>query len=152
MTADSAAGNDLRALLEQARVQRRWLLPLAAKAGNLNVVEQAAIAGALAAGIVADPTRAIEAAHRTAIASTAWRGAGGQWRGEVIAGEGLVFSRTRQGVDERRLIDAAMLRSSEARRLDGDAAALREVYDQPGKLNARDRDSRSPVRSASSRR
>ena len=28
----------------------------------------------------------------------------------------------------------------EARRLDGDAAALREVYDQPGKLNARDRE------------
>jgi DNA gyrase subunit B len=134
-------GNDLRALLEQARVQRRWLLPLAAKAGNLNVVEQAAIAGALAAGIVADPTRAIEAAHRTADRLNRMGEAlGGQWRGEVIAGEGLVFSRTRQGVDERRLIDAAMLRSSEARRLDGDAAALREVYDQPGKLTARDRE------------
>jgi DNA gyrase subunit B len=134
-------GNDLRALLEQARVQRRWLLPLVAKVGNLDVVEQAAIAGALAAGIVADPTRAIEAAHRTADRLNRLGGAlEGQWRGEVIAGEGLVFSRTRQGVDERRLIDAAMLRSSEARRLDGDAAALREVYDQPGKLNARDRE------------
>src|SRR5438132_10857829 len=134
-------GNDLRALLEQARVQRRWLLPLAAKAGNLNVVEQAAIAGALAAGIVADPTRAIEAAHRTADRLNRMvEGLDGQWRGEVIAGEGLVFSRTRQGVDERRLIDAAMLRSSEARRLDGDAAALREVYDQPGKLTARERE------------
>src|ERR1700693_833409 len=40
-------GNDLRALLEQARVQRRWLLPLVAKVGNLDVVEQGAIAGAL---------------------------------------------------------------------------------------------------------
>jgi DNA gyrase subunit B len=134
-------GNDLRALLEQARVQRRWLLPLVAKVGNLDVVEQAAIAGALAAGIVADPTRAIEAAHRTADRLNRMvDGPDGQWRGEVIAGEGLVFSRTRQGVDERRLIDAAMLRSSEARRLDGDAAALREVYDQAGKLTARDRE------------
>src|SRR5437899_7166432 len=134
-------GNDLRALLEQARVQRRWLLPLAAKVGNPDVVEQAAIAGALAAGIVADPTRAIEAAHRTADRlNRLGEPLDGQWRGEVIGGEGLVFSRTRQGVDERRLIDAAMLRSSEARRLDGDAVALREVYDQPGKLTARDRE------------
>jgi DNA gyrase subunit B len=134
-------GNDLRALLEQARVQRRWLLPLVAKVGNLDVVEQAAIAGALAAGIVADPTRAIEAAHRTADRLNRMvDGPDGQWRGEVIAGEGLVFSRTRQGVDERRLIDAALLRSSEARRLDGDAAALREVYDQAGRLTARERE------------
>ena len=57
------AGNDLRDLLEQARVQRRWLQPLAAKVGNRDVVEQAAIAGALAAGLLADPNRAIEAAH-----------------------------------------------------------------------------------------
>jgi DNA gyrase subunit B len=134
-------GNDLRALLEQARVQRRWLLPLMAKVGNPDVVEQAAIAGALAAGIVGDPTRAIEAAHRTADRLNRMvEGPDGQWRGEVIAGEGLVFSRTRQGVDERRLIDAALLRSSEARRLDGDAAALREVYDRPGKLTARERE------------
>src|SRR6201987_404599 len=43
-------GNDLRALLDQARVQRRWLQPLAAKVGNREIVERAAIAGALAAG------------------------------------------------------------------------------------------------------
>ncbi|TMK25407.1 MAG: DNA gyrase subunit B, partial [Alphaproteobacteria bacterium] len=60
------ADNDLRALLEQARVQRRWVQPLVGKVGNIDVVEQAAIAGALAAGILADPNRAIEMAHRTA--------------------------------------------------------------------------------------
>ena len=53
-----------------------------------------------------------------------------------------MFSRTRQGVGERRLIDAALLRSSEARRLDGDGAQLREVYDRPGKLVARDKEYR----------
>src|ERR1700681_3435491 len=42
--------NDLRALLEQARVHRRWLQPLAGKVGNIEVVEQAAIAGAFTAG------------------------------------------------------------------------------------------------------
>jgi DNA gyrase subunit B len=126
------AGNDLRDLLEQARVQRRWLQPLAAKVGNLDVVEQAAIAGALAAGILADPNRAIEMAHRTADRlNQLVDGPDGRWQGDVIAGEGLVFSRNRQGVGERRLIDAALLRSSEARRLDGETAALREVYERP---------------------
>jgi DNA gyrase subunit B len=135
------AGNDLRDLLEQARVQRRWLQPLSLKVGNLDVVEQAAIAGALAGGILADPNRAIDMAHRTADRlNQLVDGPDGRWQGDVIAGEGLVFSRSRQGVGERRLIDAALLRSSEARRLDGDNAALREVYERPGKLVARDRE------------
>jgi DNA gyrase subunit B len=136
-------GLDLRDLLEQARVQRRWLQPLAGKVGNLDVVEQAAIAGALAAGILADPNRAIEMAHRTAERlNQLVDGPDGRWQGDVIAGEGLVFSRTRQGVGERRLIDAALLRSSEARRLDGETATLREVYERPGKLVARDKEYR----------
>jgi DNA gyrase subunit B len=139
------AGNDFRTLLEQARVQRRWLQPLAAKVGNPEIVEQAAIAGALAAGILADPNRAIEAVQRTAERlNRLVEGLDGRWRGELIAGEGLVFSRSRQGVDERRLIDAALLRSSEARRLDGDAAALRQIYGQAGKFTARDREFRIP--------
>jgi DNA gyrase subunit B len=137
------AGNDLQALLEQARAQRRWLLPLAGKVGNNDVVEQAAIAGALSGGILADPNRAIEAARRIAdrlnlIAEPPDT----PWQGSVIAGEGLVFSRTRQGLDERRLIDAALLRSSEARRLDGETAQLRETYERPGRLTARDREYR----------
>jgi DNA gyrase subunit B len=134
------AGNDLRDLLEQARVHRRWLQPLAGKVGSVEVAEQAAIAGALSATLLADPNRAIEAAHLTAerlnrLAPEHER----NWQGEVIAGEGLVLSRTHQGVDERRLIDAALLRSAEARRLDGDVARLREVYDRSGTLAARDK-------------
>jgi DNA gyrase subunit B len=94
----------------------------------------------LSASLLADPNRAIEAAHTTAerlnrLAVEHER----NWHGEVIAGEGLVFRRTRQGVDERHLIDAALLRSAEARRLDGDNARLREVYDRSGTLAARDK-------------
>ena len=136
-------GNDLRALLEQARTQRRWVQPLAAKVGSVDVVEQAAIAGALSPSILSDPNRAIEAAHRTAERlNQIGDPEAGPWRGEIIAGEGLVFTRTRQGIDERRLIDAALLRSSEARRLDGEAAQMREVYDRPGTLTARDKEHR----------
>src|SRR5205823_5237920 len=112
-------GNDLRDLLEQARVQRRWLQPLAGKVGNPDVVEQAAIAGALAAGLDGDPNRAIAAAHNTAERlNRLIDGPDGHWQGAVDARGGLVFSRNRQGVDERRLIEWALLRSSEARRLD----------------------------------
>jgi DNA gyrase subunit B len=111
--------------------------------GSIDVVEQAAIAGGLSGSILNDPNRAIEAAHRTAERlNQIGDPEAGPWRGEIIAGEGLVFTRTRQGIDERRLIDAALLRSSEARRLDGDSAQLREVYERPGTLTARDKDHR----------
>ncbi len=134
------AGLDLRALAEEARAQRRSLQVLAAKVGDIEVVEQAAIAGALSPSLLADPNRAIEAVHRTAerlnrLAPEHER----TWEGSVIAGEGLVLSRTRQGVAERRLIDAALLRSAEARRLDGDGDALRRTYAGPGRLAARDK-------------
>ncbi|MBV8333869.1 MAG: DNA topoisomerase (ATP-hydrolyzing) subunit B [Alphaproteobacteria bacterium] len=134
------AGNDLRDLLEQARVHRRWLQPLSGKVGNLEIVEQAAIAGALAAKLLEAVDVALEAARRLAerlnlLAPEPER----LWQGEVIAGEGLVLSRTRQGVGERYLIDAALLRSSEARRLDADRDKLREVYERPGSLAARDK-------------
>ena len=131
------AANDLHALLDEARVQRRSLQALAAKVGNIEVVEQAAIARALSADLLADPARALEAARRTAarlnlLAPETER----NWQGEIVTGsagvEGLVLARTRQGVDERRLIEAALLRSSEAHRLDADIGKLRETYERPG--------------------
>jgi DNA gyrase subunit B len=133
-------GNDLRDLLEQARLHRRWLQPLAGKVGSLEVVEQAAIAAALSMELLGAPETALEAVRRAAarldlLAPEHER----LWQGEVIAGEGLVLSRTRQGVGERYLIDAALLRSSEARRLDADSAKLLEVYARHGSLAARDK-------------
>ena len=134
------AGNDLRALLEEARNQRRSVRTLAAKVGDIEVVEQAAIAGALSASLLADPNRAIEAVHRTAERLNRVAPEHEQsWLGEVIAGEGLVLARTRQGVGERRLIEAALLRSAEARRLDADSSGLRQTYDRAGALAARDK-------------
>jgi DNA gyrase subunit B len=133
------AGNDLRDLLEQARVQRRLLLPLAAKVGNLHIVEQAAIAGALAS----DPGRAAEAAGRTADRlNQIDEPQNGIWQGEANATADMIFSRIKQGVGERRLLEAALLGSSEARRLDAEGASLRETYERPGKLVAREREYR----------
>ena len=138
------AANDLRALLDEARNQRRSLQALAAKVGNIEVVEQAAIAGAVSADLLSNQVQALAAAHRIAerlnvLAPEVER----TWRGEIVVGssgvEGLVVARSRQGVEERRLIEAALLRSSEARRLDAEPDALRQTYDRPGELKARDK-------------
>jgi DNA gyrase subunit B len=138
------AANDLRALLDEARHQRRSIQGLFTKVGSIEVVEQAAIAGALSADLLADEARAADAARRTAerlnqLAPEVER----NWQGEIVTGssgiEGLVLARSRQGVEERRLVEAALLRSSEARRLDAERDALRQTYERPGTLTARDR-------------
>jgi DNA gyrase subunit B len=132
-------GNDLRDLLEQARGQRRLLMPLAAKVGNLDVVEQAAIAGALSGA----PERADEAAEATAARlNLISEPQDGLWHGEATATADLRFHRNKQGVTEARLVEAVLMGSSEARRLDADAAVLHETYAAPGKLVARDREFR----------
>src|SRR5581483_2227363 len=107
------------------------------KVGSLEVVEQAAIAGILKASLLDDPARGVEAARALAqrldaLAPENERG----WRGEMVAGEGFVLTRTRHGVTERRVLDAALLKSAEARRLDEGATLLREVYQKPGTLVA----------------
>ena len=60
------AANDLRALLDEARSQRRSLQALAAKVGSVEVVEQAAIAGALSADLLSDEALVLAAAQRIA--------------------------------------------------------------------------------------
>src|SRR5260370_32902930 len=92
-------GLDLRDLLDQARVQRRWLQPLVGKVGSLDIVEQAAIAGALGAGLLNDPNRAIDASHRIAERLDPLAGGpGGEWQGSLHAGGGLGFIRPPPGL------------------------------------------------------
>jgi DNA gyrase subunit B len=135
------AANDLRDMVERARVSRNLLQPLARKVGNAEVVEQAAIAGVLDPALLDAPeqggaaVRAL-AARLDALARPAERG----WVGECHAHEGFVLTRTRHGVTERRVLDAALLRSAEARRLADRAAELHESYDRPGKLVSKDKE------------
>src|SRR5579864_552726 len=141
------AANDLRDLLEQARVQRRSVQTLAAKLGDRNVVEQAAIEGALAAGILDRPSEAIEASHRVADRLNRLIDVPDeQWQGTLDA-NGIALMRNLQGVEEYRVIGRLLLASSEARRLhasfhdeEGRPKAVREVFERPGKLSARDKD------------
>jgi len=134
-------GNDLRDLIERARLYRHWLEPMARKAGSLEVVEQAAISGALTLMLLGDQEKAQMTARYVAqrldrFAPENERG----WKGEAIPGNGFVFTRTRLGVTERHALDADLIRSAEARRLDERAAELQETYAKPGKLVAKERE------------
>ena len=135
------AGNDLKELVERARNVRGLLQPLMRKVGSLEVVEQAAIAGVLDAGLLDDPKKGGEAAkylasRLDALAPPDARG----WKGELAAGESFVLTRKRHGVTERRVLDAALLKSAEARRLDERTAELQEVYGKPGALKSKDKE------------
>ena len=135
------AGNDLKDLVERARLVRTLLLPLWRKVGSLEVVEQAAIAGVLDPTLLDKPKDGAEAAKYLAsrldlLAAAEARG----WKGELVPGESLVLTRKRHGVTERRVFDAALLKSAEARRLDERTADLQKIYGKPGKLIAKDKE------------
>ncbi len=123
------AGPDLRDLVEKAVCARHLMEPLVRKVGDSNVVEQAAIEGALNPEIISDLEQAATAAKSIAkrlddLAPEGQRG----WQGETSPDGGLAFQRTLRGVTERRLVDAPLIRSTEARHLNAMADELRESY------------------------
>jgi DNA gyrase subunit B len=134
------AGNDLRDLIERARTTRNLLQPLTRKIGSLDVAEQAAINGLLGLAILDNPEQIAEASRflarkLDALSPPTDRG----WRGEAV-GQTFILTRTRHGVTERYELDAQMLKSAEARRLDERTAELQEIYAKPGKLVAKDKE------------
>ncbi len=127
---EERAGADLRSLVEEARFVRQMLGSLHTRY-NRTVVEQAAIAGALRPQVAEEPAEAEAAAsyiarRLDAIAEETERG----WEGRAEAG-GFVFARTVRGVRQAVSLDAALLASSEARKLDERAASLQDVYAKP---------------------
>ena len=127
--AGQIAGEHLTELVEQAVRAKHLMEPLLRKVGNAEVVEQAAIAGALNPDVVSDEARAAQAAEYIAkrldaLAPERERG----WHGRAAEDGGLAFVRSLRGVTERRLIDATMIRSIEARRLDEMAVELQQHY------------------------
>jgi DNA gyrase subunit B len=124
------AGDDLRRLVEDARVIRNILNGLHSRYQR-GVIEQAAIAGVLhprVAGDAASGTAAAEyiARRLDALTDESERG----WTGRF--GEaGFVFERTVRGVKEVAVIDQALLGSADARKLDEYAASLQQIYPRP---------------------
>ncbi|WP_119461573.1 DNA topoisomerase (ATP-hydrolyzing) subunit B [Rhodospirillaceae bacterium SYSU D60014] len=135
------AGEDLRNLVKRASLARSYIQPLSRKTQNEDVVEQAAIAGALDPALLADTDRATAAAAYIAqrldlLSPVEERG----WVGEVDADGGLAFSRTLRGYMTRVVIDAPLIRSGESHRLDAMAAELQQTYERHATLVVKDRE------------
>ena len=137
---DARAGADLKALVEEARTIRNILSGLHGRY-NRKVVEQAAIAGVLTPSVHGDAPKALAAAQYIArrldaLSEETERG----WEGTFNEGEGFRFERTVRGVKEVSFIDAALLGSADARKLDEHAASLQEVYAKQGTLRRKGED------------
>ena len=133
------AGDDLRRTIEEARLIRQVMAQLHSRYDR-KIVEQAAIAGALKQGIMANEAAANDAAayvarRLDAISDELERG----WSGAVETA-GYVFRRTLRGVTEAVVLDPGLLNSAEARKLDERAASLQEFYAHPARLLRRNDD------------
>ena len=127
---EQRAGADLSALVDEARAVQRLLRTLHSRYDRA-AVEQAALLGALKPLATADdeagPARAAALADRmNAIAEETERG----WSGRVENG-GYVLVRELRGVAQAIILDAGLLASVEARRLDEHAKPLREAFAGP---------------------
>jgi DNA gyrase subunit B len=124
------AAGPLRIAVDRARAQRALLARMTA-AAPVAVLEQAAIAGALSRDLLSDIGRAGELAGLVARRLDAEaRPTDRGWTG-VAEGGRLIFARTLRGVTERYVIDEALLNSTEARRLDEQAAELAASWSKP---------------------
>jgi DNA gyrase subunit B len=124
---EARAGADLRALVEEARALRRQLDGLHSRY-NRSLVEQAALAGALRPlSSVDDPEGEARAGllseRMNAIAEETERG----WSGRLDA-NGYVLTREVRGVRQAAALDAGLLASADARRLDEHARPLSEAF------------------------
>ncbi|EKF19242.1 DNA topoisomerase (ATP-hydrolyzing) subunit B [Nitratireductor pacificus] len=142
-TGEVRGGHDLKAAIEDARAVRGLINGLHTRYQR-SVVEQAAIAGALNAAVLADPGRADEAAAYVArrldmIAEDTERG----WEGRVTTSNegagGYLFERTVRGVREAIVLDAGLIGSADARAIDRYTSRLQEVYGKPPVLRRKDR-------------
>jgi DNA gyrase subunit B len=134
------AGQDLRATIDECREVKELLVHLA-QLVPVHILEQAAISSALDPELLSDATRATEAAEYIAkrldgLSVETERG----WEG-VYSDEGnLEFKRTLRGVTERHAINGALIRSSDARRLNEKAGRLQELFATAGTIVAKEKE------------
>ncbi len=128
------AGPELHAVVREARDVKTMVGRLSQHV-PMALVEQAAILGAFNLDILSDQelaqgTAEYIAKRMDALVSEAERG----WTGSALPGGGFSIDRTLRGVSESHVIDGQVIRSSEARRLDGMAPALQARYARHGTL------------------
>ena len=140
MLADGSerASADLRAIVEEALAIRSTIEGLHSRYPTM-VIEQAAIAGALNPDVLSNRENGQAAASYIGkrldiLSDETERG----WTGVATEDGGLQFAREQRGVKESWLIDAKLISSSDAIRLDRKTEHLQEIYARPAKLKRKD--------------
>ena len=131
-------GADLRSVVGDALKLRQLIDGLHSRY-NRAMVEQAAIVGALNLELMNDKDKALAKATEVAqrldlISEETEQG----WEGSINDDGGLRLERTVRGVKESHLIDASLIGSADARRMDQMFERLQEVYAGPAKLRRKD--------------
>ncbi|WP_299844857.1 DNA topoisomerase (ATP-hydrolyzing) subunit B [uncultured Paracoccus sp.] len=135
---EQLTGNDLRRVVEEARLVRRILRTYPTHYPP-HITEQAAIAGALLPGRVDADAQGVAnavAARLDLIGAEYERG----WSGRPTQDGGIRLARMLRGVEENRTLDGPMLRSGESRRLGEMTKALQDIYGATAHLVRKDRD------------
>ncbi|MBA71003.1 MAG: DNA gyrase subunit B, partial [Rhizobiales bacterium] len=132
------SGQDLREIINDA-LRVRSLIDGLHSRYDRDVIEQAAITGALNPERIASPESSAATAAKVAerlnlISEETERG----WTGEVTDNGGLRFERTVRGVTESMLIDSGLIGSQDARLLDQMMPKLTEIYENTPKLRRKD--------------
>ncbi|MCY6383115.1 DNA topoisomerase (ATP-hydrolyzing) subunit B [Hoeflea prorocentri] len=127
-------GEDLRGVIGDALKLRQLIEGLHSRYDR-TIIEQAAIVGALNLELMNDGALAQQKADETAkrldmISEETEQG----WAGHIGEDGGLRLERTVRGVKESHLIDANLIASADARRIDQMTEILQDVYSGPARL------------------
>lgn len=134
------SGADLLKIVDTARRVKKILEPLTLKVGSRDVVEQAAVAGALNPSVLTNDEHAQHATEYIALRLDALApGTERGWKGKINEDGGLTFTRQLRGVPQRFVIDGDLIRSVEARRLDVMTTELQATYEKPSILIAKEK-------------
>ncbi|WP_374275100.1 DNA topoisomerase (ATP-hydrolyzing) subunit B [Brevundimonas sp.] len=130
-TGERLTGLDLQALVKEARSFKALTDRLSTRAPAF-AIEQSALAG-LFAEDGGDPGKAAE--HLNLYAEEG----DGPWSGEPGEQGAVVFGRTRRAVAERIVLEEALVRSLDARRLGERAATFNGMFDKPAVFRRKDK-------------
>ncbi len=125
---EEISGNDLRQVVEKARTIGVLLDGMHSRYSR-EIVEQAAVVGALSPSVLVEDAKARALAQKIAARLDALSDETERsWIGDLNEDSGLSFTREVRGVKEAHAIDKALIASADARKLDQLSAHLLEVY------------------------
>ena len=134
---EEIAGQDLLRVVDLARQMRRVLEAFPTHYPR-HILEQAAIAGAFAPGVVDADLQgtADKVAERLNLIALEYEKG---WQGRITQDHGIRLARILRGVEEVRSLDGRVLRGGEAKRTGSFTQGLQEVYALPAQLIRKDR-------------